>query len=150
MAQSLEDIFTGLTAGTEELKQQEGISWKDFSSVSLAYLGDAVYSLLIRTLVLSSGNTSVDKMHRRTSAFVEARAQSAMMQVLQDQLTEEELGVYRRGRNAHSGSVPKNQSMSDYRRATGFEALLGYLYLEGKTDRIYELLEMGLPWITKN
>ena len=112
----------------------------DFSPIVLAYIGDAVYEVIIRRFVMAHGNVSANKMHKITSSFVSASSQSEIVKKLQDVLTDEEKAVYKRGRNAKSGSVAKNQTMSDYRHATGFEALIGYLYLKNKTDRIYELL----------
>ena len=98
-----------------------------YSPLTLAYIGDSIYDLIIKTLVVNEGNKQVQKLHKRTSRFVQASAQSQMMRVLQERLTEEEHAVYKRGRNAKSVSPAKNQSVTDYRRATGFEALMGYL-----------------------
>ena len=118
----------------------------DFSPIVLAYIGDAVYEVIIRRFVMSHGNVSANKMHKITSSYVSASSQSEFAKKIQDILTEEEKTVYKRGRNAKSGSVAKNQTMSDYRHATGFEALIGYLYLQNKTDRIYELLNDCIKW----
>ena len=118
----------------------------DFSPIVLAYIGDAVYEVMIRRFVMSHGNVSPNKMHKITSSYVSASAQSEIVKKIQDLLTDEEKAVYKRGRNAKSGSVAKNQTMSDYRHATGFEALIGYLYLQGRTDRIYELLNDCIIW----
>ena len=101
-----------------------------YSPLTLAYIGDSIYDLIIKTLVVNEGNKQVQKLHKRTSRFVQASAQSQMMRVLQERLTEEEHAVYKRGRNAKSVSPAKNQSVTDYRRATGFEALMGYLYFK--------------------
>ena len=98
-------------------------------------------------LVVNEGNQPVQKLHLRTSRFVQASAQSRMMRVLQEELTEEEHAVYKRGRNAKSVSPAKNQSVTDYRRATGFEALLGYLYLKKEWKRMLSLVKMGLESI---
>ena len=121
-----------------------GINVREYSSLSLAYIGDAVYEIYIRTMILAKGQRSVNAMHHETTAYVQASAQSELVRILEPLMTEEEHDVYRRGRNAKSGSVPRNQSMSDYRRATGFEALIGYLYLTGQQDRIRELLDAGI------
>ncbi|GHU40531.1 hypothetical protein FACS1894111_01340 [Clostridia bacterium] len=117
---------------------------RSYSPLSLAYIGDGVYELVIRSLVLGKGNTSPNKLHRQTSQMVKAKAQSAMMEHLHSHLTEEEAGVYRRGRNANSATMAKNASMSEYRRATGFEALMGYLYLKNELERMLKLIEIGL------
>ncbi len=116
----------------------------DYSPLTLAYIGDSIYDLIIKSLVVNEGNRPVKELHRQTSRFVNASAQSQMMRALQDKLTEEEHGVYKRGRNAKSVSPAKNQSVTDYRRATGFEALMGYLYLKGDLKRLLELVKEGL------
>jgi len=117
-----------------------------FSPIVLAYIGDAVFEVIIRRFVMAHGNVSANKMHKITSSYVSAASQAAIIKQLYDVLTEEELLVFKRGRNAKSGSVAKNQSMSDYRHATGFESLIGYLYLKHREDRIYELLENVIHW----
>ena len=86
----------------------------------------------------------MNQLHRRASSLVKASAQSAMMEILEPVLTEEEHSVYRRGRNAHSATMAKNATMADYRRATGFEALMGYLYLKEDYQRMLELIRLGL------
>lgn len=117
---------------------------KEYSPLTLAYIGDSIYDLIIKSLVVNEGNRPVKELHRQTSRYVKASAQSQMMRVLQDRLTEEEHAVYKRGRNAKSVSPAKNQSVTDYRRATGFEALMGYLYLKGDLKRLLELVREGL------
>src|SRR5699024_3801972 len=96
------------------------------------------------TILVEKGNTQVNKLHQRASRLVKASAQSQMIQTLTPHLTEEELSVFRRGRNAKSFTMAKNATMSDYRRATGFEALMGYLYLTEQWERILELVKLGL------
>jgi ribonuclease-3 family protein len=96
------------------------------------------------TLVVNQGNKPVQKLHKETSTYVQAKAQSKMMRVLQEELTEEEHSIYKRGRNSKSVSPAKNQSVTDYRRATGFEAVMGYLYLKKDYARMMELVKMGL------
>ena len=86
----------------------------------------------------------VNKLHQRASRLVKASAQSAIIEKLKDSLTEEEMAVYKRGRNAKSYTMAKNATMSDYRRATGFEALMGYLYLTEQWDRMLELIKTGI------
>ena len=115
-----------------------------YSPLTLAYIGDSIYDLIIKTLVVNEGNKQVQKLHKRTSRFVQASAQSQMMRVLQERLTEEEHAVYKRGRNAKSVSPAKNQSVTDYQRATGFEALMGYLYFKKEWKRMLELVKIGL------
>lgn len=110
----------------------------------LAYIGDCVFDLIIKLMVAGKGNRQVHKLHEETSHYVQASAQSYMMRSMQDHLNEQEHAVYRRGRNARSVSPAKNQSITDYRRATGFEALIGYLYLKREYGRLTELVAIGL------
>lgn len=117
---------------------------RTYSPLTLAYIGDAIYDLIIRSVVVERGNEPANKLHHKTVKYVKAETQAAMTEVLQDELTEEELAVYKRGRNAKSYTSAKNASVGDYRKATGLEALVGYLYLQGKTARILELIQIGL------
>ena len=127
-----------------EVLQLKKMDVSGFSPLVLAYLGDCVYDLVIKTMVISKGNRQVHKLHEESSRYVQASAQSRMMRAMQQHLTEEEHAVYRRGRNAKSVSPAKNQSITDYRRATGFEALIGYLYLKKEYQRVLELIKIGL------
>lgn len=115
-----------------------------YSPLTLAYIGDSIYDLIIKSLVINQGNRQVNKLHKETSMYVQASTQSLMMRAMQEELTEEEHAVYKRGRNAKSVSPAKNQSITDYRRATGFEALLGYLYLKKEWKRMLDLVKIGL------
>lgn len=112
---------------------------RTYSPLTLAYIGDAIYDLIIRTILVEQGNSQVNKLHKRASTMVKASAQSSMMEHLMELLTEEEAAVYKRGRNAKSVTMAKNATMSDYRRATGFEALMGYLYLTEQWKRMLDL-----------
>ncbi len=114
-----------------------------YSPLTLAFLGDAVYSLLVRNMLTITANKPTGKLHKDSIKYVNAAFQSKMIKMLMDSLTENELAVFKRGRNAHSGHSPKNQSDADYRYATGFESLYGYLYLCGETDRIKELFNQS-------
>ena len=127
-----------------ELFQMEEVDIREYSPLTLAYIGDCIYDLVIKSLVINEGNKQVNKLHQETSKLVQASAQSLMMRTMQEHLTEEEHAVYKRGRNAKSVSPAKNQSITDYRRATGFEALLGYLYLKKDYKRLLELVKIGL------
>ena len=117
-------------------------SYKSMSGLSLAFVGDAVYELLVRQYVLSQGEARVQDLHRETVALVNAAFQAKAAEMLSDVLTEEELSYYKRGRNANSAHTPKNKSEAEYHRSTGFEALLGYLYLSEQYDRLEELFEI--------
>ena len=131
-----------------ELFRMEEVDIHTYSPLTLAYIGDCIYDLIIRSLVVNHGNKQVNKLHRETSTLVQASTQSLMMRAMQEQLTEEEHAVYKRGRNAKSVSPAKNQSITDYRRATGFEALLGYLYLKKEWKRMLDLVKIGLDSIS--
>lgn len=131
----------------QELRERFDLKDRDireYSPLVLAYIGDSIYDLIVKTLVISRGNRPVQTLHRQTSELVQASAQSRMMRTLQPLLTQEELAVYKRGRNAKSVSPAKNQSVTDYRRATGFEALMGFLYLNREWSRMLELVQTGL------
>ena len=131
----------------QDVFQMQEVDIKEYSPLALAYIGDSIYDLIIKSLVLNEGNKQVQKMHKETSTYVQASAQSLMMRKIQEHLTEEEHAVYKRGRNAKSVSPAKNQSITDYRRATGFEALIGYLYLMKDWKRMLELVKIGLDSI---
>lgn len=131
----------------KEALQLEPIVVCSYSPLALAYMGDAVYEVLIRTRVMNRGSMQVNKMHKKSASLVKAEAQARMIQALQEELTEEETAVYKRGRNAHSASSAKNASIRDYRMATGFEALVGYLYLTGQYERLLKLVHDGLERI---
>lgn len=141
MEKSLEQDFLAYMRREFEMKE---VDIQTYSPLTLAYIGDSIYDLMIKSLVINQGNKQVQKLHKETSSMVQASAQSLMMRVIQPHLTEEEHAVYRRGRNAKSVSPAKNQSITDYRRATGFEALMGYLYLQQDFVRMVDLVKIGL------
>lgn len=117
---------------------------KTYSPLTLAYMGDGVFDLIIRSVVVGKGNTKASQLHLRTSQIVKAHSQAVLIETLVPYLTEEEMDVYRRGRNAKSPTMAKNASMSDYRKATGLEALIGYLYVTDQFERAVELVRLGL------
>ena len=110
------------------------------SPLTLAFTGDAVFSLYIREMLVCEANRPVGQLHKLSVNWVKAEAQSKGMHAILPLLTEKETEVFKRGRNAHTSHTPKNQSGCDYHYATGFEALVGYLYLKDKTERLTELL----------
>ena len=112
-----------------------------YNGTVLAYVGDAVTELFVRRKLLSTGITDTGRLSALALRFVTATAQSEAFGEVEPALTEEELSIFRRGRNAAVSHHPKNQKMADYRRATGFEALVGYLHLKGEDKRAYEILE---------
>ena len=115
----------------------------EMSGSSLAYLGDAVIELMVREMLLSRDMGDVGKMNKIADGLVRATYQSQAMDRLMPILTEEEIAVFKRGRNTHSHTVPKSAKVSDYRKATGMEALFGFLYLEGRQDRLNELFSVA-------
>lgn len=124
--------------------QVERVDVKAYSPLALAYMGDAVFELIIRTMIVSKTNQQVNKYHKKSSSYVKAEAQANLIKKLEPYLTKEEEAVYKRGRNAKSYTTAKNASMIDYRMATGLEALIGYLYLKNDWKRLMELIHIGL------
>lgn len=123
----------------KEFKIGEKVSPNQYSSLVLAYIGDCVYELFVRTYLIRDNNLPVKKLHRDAISLVNASAQARLYHKIEDILTEEEMSVYKRGRNTNS-HPPKNADLQEYKSATGVEALIGYLYLKGDSDRILELL----------
>ena len=124
-----------------ELKE---VDIRAYSPLTLAYIGDCIFDLVIRTVVVERGNEPANKLHRKTVTYVKAQTQAAMIEALLPELSEEEISVYKRGRNAKSYTSAKNASVGDYRKATGLETLMGYLYLTGEESRMLELIKTGL------
>lgn len=118
--------------------------WKLYSPLTLAYLGDAVYEMVIRTICVKRANMQTQKLHRKVTGYVSAKAQAKMMDALAGKLTEEEESIYRRGRNSKPYTKAKNASMEEYLKATGFEALVGYLYLQKEYERMNALIAHGI------
>ena len=118
--------------------------WKLYSPLTLAYLGDAVYEMVIRTICVKRTNMQTQKLHRKVTGYVSAKAQAKMMDALIGELTEEEESIYRRGRNSKPYTKAKNASMEEYLKATGFEALVGYLYLHKEYERMNALIAHGI------
>ena len=118
--------------------------WKLYSPLTLAYLGDAVYEMVIRTICVKRANMQTQKLHRKVTGYVSAKAQAKMMDALIGELTEEEESIYRRGRNSKPYTKAKNASLEEYLKATGFEALIGYLYLQKEYERMNALIAHGI------
>lgn len=126
------------------IKQNMGldeINIIDYSPLTLAYIGDGIYEIIVRTVIVDEANRQVNKIHKAASNLVKAETQAKMIHLIMDDLTEEEVKIYKRGRNAKAVTRAKNASMSDYRTATGFEALMGWLYLTGQSQRMMELIK---------
>ena len=114
------------------------------SMLGLAHIGDGVYELLIRTMLCTQGHAAVGELHRLTVSHVKAPAQAQAMEKLLPLLTPEELALYRRGRNAHVHGVPQGASVGEYHAATGLEALFGWLYLQGRLERLNALFSAAM------
>ena len=125
------------------LFKDKDINPREYSPLALAYIGDTVYDLFIRTKVIAKGNRHVTEMHKESVSFVKAHSQSVSAYALERELTEDELRVLKWGRNAKSNTTPKNADVTEYRMATGFETLVGYLYLSGEDERLSYLLEIA-------
>ncbi len=131
----------------ENFLEQFNFSESEINSMAplvLAYIGDAVYEVFIRTLLISEGNIPVHKLHKRSIEYVKAKAQSDIVHRIMERLNPDELDVVRRGRNAKSGTIPKNADVGEYKYATGFESLIGYLYLRKDNNRLMEVLKMAI------
>ena len=137
----------------ERIKQEFALKEGDirtYSPLTLAYIGDGIYDLIVRTVVVERGNESANRLHRKTIGYVNAKTQAQMMEALLPDLTEEEVTVFKRGRNAKSYTSAKNASITDYRKATGFEALIGFLYLMDDMDRVLLLVKEGIERVGLN
>ena len=112
------------------------------SALALAYIGDSVYEIYVRTRIITEHpDLPAHKLHLQSVKYVKAHSQSNSIHAIMDMLTEEETAVFKRGRNAKSPTVPKNADLGEYRHATGFEALLGWLYLMERKDRLNEIMQ---------
>lgn len=125
----------------------EGADIRTYSPLTLAYLGDAVFEMIIRTLIVEQGQRAANTLHKHTTKIVCAESQARMIEAVYDWLSEEEQNIYRRGKNTKINSAAKHASLSDYKKATGFEALCGYLYLEGNTKRVTEIVKKALEFV---
>jgi len=114
----------------------------NLSPITLAFLGDCVYEVLVREWVIKNGDANAEKLHMRAVEFVRAKAQSQAVDIIEPLLTQEEADIYKRGRNSNNSTVPRSSNPKDYRRATGLEALFGYLHITGEGERMRELFEV--------
>ena len=117
---------------------------KTYSPLTFAYIGDDVFDLVIRTIVVNKGNTSPNKLHNTVIRYVSAKAQAKMYDAINPLLNDEEQDVLRRGRNSKPHTKAKNASSADYMKATALETLIGYLYLRDDMERIFELIKTGI------
>lgn len=121
-----------------------GVDIRTYSPLTLAYIGDAVFEIIIRTLIVEKGQRAANTLHRHTTKIVCAQTQAKMIEAVYESLTEEEQEVYRRGKNTKTNYSAKNASLSDYHKATGFEALCGYLFLKDNMERITQIIGQSL------
>lgn len=122
------------------LQKEEIPEINTLSPLTLAFLGDSVYEMFVRTKILSGGNRPANELHKIAVGYVKAKAQADAAHKILDMLTDDELTIYKRGRNTNIHTVPKNADMADYRHATALETLIGYLYLKGEEERLKEIL----------
>lgn len=128
-----------------EVKNYKESEVRELSPLALAYIGDACFEILVRSEILDV-RKNPNKLHRESIRFVRAKSQRELIEKVEDKLTEEEMKIFKRGRNAKSHTVPKNADPIDYRMATGLEALFGYLYLLKRYNRIREIFEEMIRW----
>ncbi len=151
------DVVERIVNAAGEQKNQDSLSERiqeafpgkrqmleSYSPLTLAYIGDAIYDLVIRTVVVGRANRPANILHHITVKYVSAGAQARIVTALQERFTQEEQEVYRRGKNAKPHTTAKNASPGDYRKATGFEAVLGWLYLKNEMERVLELVREGI------
>jgi ribonuclease III family protein len=131
------------------LEYENTVDVKQLNSLALAYMGDAIYETYVRRHLLYSGKVRPNQLHRTGTSYVSAKAQSKILFQMMDNnlLDEEEVAVVMRGRNAKSGTVPKNTDVQTYHYSTAFEALMGYLYLTGKIERLEELIRKAFLYV---
>ncbi len=140
-----------MEAGMTYMNLPPKVEYRHLNSLALAYMGDAVYDVFIRGRLLESGKTRPNKLHLEATRYVSAKAQAAALKNLISSgfLSDEELEIARRGRNAKSGTVPKNTDVQTYRHSTALEALIGWLYLANEQERLEELIEKIIEAIDK-
>jgi ribonuclease-3 family protein len=143
MEQSIEQVRKQLM----DILQIEPVDIRTYSPLALAFIGDGVYELVVRTLMIHQGNMQANKLQKKSSFFAKAITQSVLVQAILDELTPEEFAVYRRGVNSKPHSKAKNASIQEYLEATGLEALVGYLYLTGQVERMLTLIRKGMDAI---
>ena len=140
----MEHIEKPILLTVNEIFNSKEFRPNEYSPLALAFIGDSVFDLVIKSLIVEKANCQVNKLQNKTSKIVRATTQALIVDALKDVLTEEEANIYRRGRNAKPYTKAKNASYSEYCKATGLEALVGYLYLKGDTERLIALIKTGL------
>lgn len=140
----MEHIEKPILLTVNEIFNSKEVRPNEYSPLALAFIGDSVFDLVIKSVIVEKANCQVNKLQNKTSKIVRATTQALIVDGLKDVLTEEEANIYRRGRNAKPYTKAKNASYSEYCKATGLEALVGYLYLKGDTERLVSLIKLGL------
>ena len=142
----MEESLSLLDAIKEKFDCEE-VDLRTYSAGSLAFIGDCVFEIVIRTVLVERGQRQSDGLHNKKSKIVNAKMQAQIIEALLPELTEEEVAVFKRGRNSNTHSKAKNASVGDYRKATGLEAMFGYLYLAGRQERVIDLVKRGLELV---
>ncbi len=140
----MEHIEKPILLTVNEIFNSKEVRPNEYSPLALAFIGDSVFDLVIKSVIVEKANCQVNKLQNKTSKIVRATTQALIVDALKDELIEEESNIYRRGRNAKQYTKAKNASYSEYCKATGLEALVGYLYLKGDTERLIALIKTGL------
>ena len=140
----MEHIEKPILLTVNEIFNSKEVRPNEYSPLALAFIGDSVFDLVIKSVIVEKANCQVNKLQNKTSKIVRATTQALIVDALKDELSEEETNIYRRGRNAKPYTKAKNASYSEYCKATGLEALVGYLYLKGDTERLIALIKTGL------
>lgn len=145
-SQNTEDVWNEalLLTTINDVFSQKKVRPNEYSPLTLAFIGDSVFDVIIKSVMVERANCQVNKLQTRTSKIVKATSQALMVDALKDELTEEEVTILRRGRNAKPYTKAKNASYGEYCKATGLEALVGYLYLKGETERLVKLVKIAL------
>ena len=139
----MEHIEKPILLTVNEIFNSKEVRPNEYSPLALAFIGDSVFDLVIKSVIVEKANCQVNKIQNKTSKIVRATTQALIVDALKDELSEEEANIYRRGRNAKPYTKAKNASYSEYCKATGLEALVGYLYLKGDTERLVSLIKLG-------
>lgn len=143
----MKDLLENLQ-GREGLKDEKEV--RMMAPLTLAYMGDAIFECYIRNYLIQESNLLVKELHKRAILYVKAKAQAEIVHQLEEELTEAEWGIVKKGRNQKSASTPKNADLIDYKYATGFETLLGYLFYTGRTQRLIEIMEKSVSIINNS
>ena len=133
----------------KEIFPSPEVDLRTYSPLTMAFIGDGIYEVVIRTMAVTKANRANSDLHKDTVKYVKAENQAKMVEILKPHLSEEEADILRRGRNAKPNTVAKNASLGEYHRATGFETLIGYLYLAGRTERMLELIKIGVEGLNE-